>query len=56
MITTNRTDMWSFVTRIFRSGQPSHGGDRKPFEMMISVYPIGTFGSVTAVLAALLYL
>ena len=55
MITTNGTDMWSFVTRIFCNGQPSHGGDRKPFEMMISVYPIGTFGSVTAVLAALLY-
>ena len=55
MITTNGTDMWSFVTSIFRSGQPSHGGDRKPFEMMTSVYPIGTFGSFTSLLEALLY-
>ena len=25
---------WSFVTQIFHSGQPSHGGDCKMFEMM----------------------
>jgi hypothetical protein len=23
---------WSFVTKIFHNGQPSHGGDRKIFE------------------------
>jgi hypothetical protein len=27
---------WSFVTQIFHSGQPSHGGDRKTFEVMTS--------------------
>ena len=27
---------WSFVTQIFRNGQPSHGGDRKTFEVMTS--------------------
>ena len=27
---------WSFVTQIFRSGQPSHGGDCKTFEVMTS--------------------
>jgi hypothetical protein len=29
---TNGTYPWSFVTKIFLSGQPSHGGDRKTFE------------------------
>ena len=28
------SDPWSFVTQIFHSGQPSHGGDCKMFEMM----------------------
>jgi len=27
---------WSFVTHIFHNGQPSHGGDRKNFEVMTS--------------------
>ena len=27
---------WSFVTQIFHSGQPSHGDDRKTFEVMTS--------------------
>jgi len=27
---------WSFVTQIFHSGQPNHGGDRKTCEMMTS--------------------
>jgi hypothetical protein len=27
---------WSVVTQIFHIGQPSHGGDRKTFEMMTS--------------------
>jgi hypothetical protein len=33
-------DQWniaiSFVTRIFHNSQPSHGGDRKTFEVMTS--------------------
>jgi len=36
MLTTNGTYPWSFVTQIFRNYQPSHGGDRKTFEMMNS--------------------
>ena len=27
----------SFVTQIFHTGQPSHGGDRKTFEVMLSI-------------------
>jgi hypothetical protein len=29
---TNGTYPWSFVTKIFLNGQPSHGGDRKTFD------------------------
>jgi len=28
---TSGTYPWSFMTQIFHSGQPSHGGDRKTF-------------------------
>jgi hypothetical protein len=28
---------WSFVTQIFHNGQPNHAGDRKTFEVMISI-------------------
>ena len=31
VFTTSETYPWSFVTQIFHSGQPSHGGDRKTF-------------------------
>ena len=32
---TSGTYPWSFVTQqIFHNGQPSHGGDRKTFEVM----------------------
>jgi len=31
VFTTSGTYPWSFVTQIFHSGQPSHGGDRKIF-------------------------
>jgi hypothetical protein len=34
------TYMWSFVTQILHSGQPSHGGDRTTFEKMINPSPI----------------
>ena len=34
--TTSGTYLWSFVTQIFHDSQPSHGGDRKPFEVMTS--------------------
>ena len=31
---TSRQYPWSFVTQIFHSGQSSHGGDSKTFEVM----------------------
>jgi hypothetical protein len=40
---------WSFVTQIFHSGQPSHGGDRKLFEAMTSTLPKGTIGKLLIV-------
>jgi hypothetical protein len=43
------------VTQIFHNGQPSHGGDRKIFEVITSTLPKGTPGSVTSLLAAILY-
>ena len=43
------------MTQIFHNGQPSHGGDRKIFEVMTSTLPKGTRGSVAALLAATLY-
>ena len=46
---------WSFVTQIFHSGQPSHGGDHKISEVMTSTLPKGTLGSVASLLAAILY-
>jgi len=33
---TSGTYPRSFVTQIFHNGQPSHGGDRKSFEVMTS--------------------
>ena len=36
VLTTSGTYPWSFVTHIFHSGPPSHGGDRKTFEVMTS--------------------
>jgi hypothetical protein len=36
VFTTSGTYPWSFATQIFHNGQPSHGGDRKTFEVMIS--------------------
>jgi hypothetical protein len=36
VFTTSGTHPWSFVTQIFHNGQPSHGGNRKNFEMMTS--------------------
>jgi hypothetical protein len=36
VLTTNGTYPWPLVTQIFHNGQPSHGGDRKIFEVMTS--------------------
>ena len=36
VFTTRGTYPWSFVTPIFHNSQPSHGGDRKTFEVMTS--------------------
>jgi hypothetical protein len=38
VFTTSGTYPWSFVKQIFHNGQPSHGGDRKMFEVMTSTY------------------
>ena len=46
VLTTSGTYLWPFVTQIFHSGQPSHGGDCKTFEVMTSTYLRGTIGSV----------
>ena len=46
VFTTSGTYLWPFVTQIFHSGQPSHGGDCKTFEVMTSTYLRGTIGSV----------
>jgi len=35
VITTKRIYLWLFVTQISRNGLPSHGGDRKTFEIML---------------------
>ena len=55
MFTISGKYPWSFVTQIFHSDQPSHGGDRKMFGVMTSTLPKGTFGSVASLLAATLY-
>jgi hypothetical protein len=36
VVITSGTYPWSFVTHIFHSGQPSHGGDRNTLEVMTS--------------------
>jgi hypothetical protein len=38
VFTTSVTYPWSFVTHIFHSGQPSHGGDCNTFEVITSTY------------------
>ena len=43
------------MTQIFHNGQPSHGGDRNLFEVMTSILPKGTLGSVASLSAATLY-
>ena len=55
VFTTSRTYPWSFVTQIFHNDQPSHGGDRTIFEVMTSILPKETLGSVASLLAATLY-
>jgi hypothetical protein len=47
VLTTSGTYLWSFVTQIFHSGQPSHDGDRKILEMMTSILPRGTLKVIT---------
>ena len=53
--TKSGTFPWSSVTQIFHSGQQSHGGDRKTFEVMTSISLRGTLGLVALLLAATLY-
>ena len=54
MLTTSGTYLWSFVTQIFHSGQPSHDGDRKLLEVMTSTLPRGTLAPVASLLPAIL--
>ena len=44
---TNGTYSWSFVTQIFHNSQPSHGGNRKTFEVMTSTQRRGTLDERT---------
>jgi hypothetical protein len=53
--TTSGTYLWSFITHIFRSDEPSHGGDSKTIDVLTLAYPLGTLNSVAYVLAATLY-
>jgi hypothetical protein len=55
LITSNGTYSCSFVTHIFRSGQPTRGRDSKTFEVMTSTWLQGTLGSVASLSAATLY-
>ena len=55
VFTTSGTYELSFVTQIFHNRQPSHGVDRKIFEVMTSTLPKGIIGSVISMLAANLY-
>ena len=47
MFTTSGTYPWSFMTQINHSGQPSHGGDRKTFEVKIAGSSPGPDNPVT---------
>ena len=55
VLTTSGTYPKSFVTQIVHNNQPSHGGDPNIFEVMTSILPKGTLGSVATLLAATLY-
>ena len=55
VLTTSGTYPWSFVTQKFHNGHPSHGGDRKIFEVLTSTLPKGILGSVASLLAAIFY-
>ena len=55
VLTKSGTCPGSFVTQILHNGQPSHGGNRKTFEVMTSTYPRGTLCSVAFLLAVTLY-
>jgi hypothetical protein len=48
VLTTSGTYAWLCVTQIFHSGQSSHGGDRKIFEVKTSTLPKGTLGWVAS--------
>ena len=43
------------MAQIIHNSQPSHGGDRKIFEMMTSTLPKETLDSVASLLAATFY-
>jgi hypothetical protein len=45
-------DKWSISVVICDNGHPSHGGDRKLFEVMTSTLTKGILGSVVSLLVA----
>jgi hypothetical protein len=55
VFTTSGTYPRSFVMQIFHNVQPSHGGDRKTFEVITSIKLRGILVSVASLLAATLY-
>ena len=55
VFTTSEAYPWWFVTQIFRNSQPSHGGNRKIFEVMTSTLSRGTLCSIASLLAVVLY-
>jgi hypothetical protein len=55
VFTTSGTYPRSFVIQIFHNVQPSHGGDRKTFEVITSTKLRGILVSVASLLAATLY-
>jgi hypothetical protein len=55
VLTTSGIYPWTFVTQIFHSGQPIHGGNRNIFEVMTSTLPEETIGQIASLLAAYLY-
>jgi hypothetical protein len=48
-------DKWNISVVICDTDIPSHGGDRKIFEVMTSTLSKGTLGSVASLLIATLY-
>ena len=55
MFATSGTYLWSFVTQIFHSSQPSHGDDRNIFEVMTSTIISKLFVSILLLILLVAY-